>query len=174
MSLDEDIEANINEIKSIVEEYLNRISDSLDKSKTLDELIKGLNRLIGPSIPTRNLQQSISFFETFFLSPGLRGNEEALTISEAILDRLRELEINLESRISTKYSKQQVNENPSRTMLLEKLLQEIKSLKEMIEDIESQTQGYTDRTNSYGTNYPVDFIILSAYNIRKSIKRNRD
>lgn len=166
----EDVQARINEIKSILDEYLNRISNAI-QPKTLDELIKGLNNLIGPASMTRNLQSSSSLFYTFFMNATYRDKKDSFIIFEDTRDRLRELELELDNKISSEFSMLQLNDNSSHIKLREQLFQELEGLKEVTEDLEAQSQGFTDRTNSYSTNYPVDFIILSAHNIRKLIKR---
>jgi hypothetical protein len=97
MAYDDEVEKRINEIKSIVEGYL-RISNAIQQPKTFDELIEGLNGLIGPSVMTRNLQHSLSFFYTFFARPGDKGKKDAFTFSEDTLDKLRELELELDSK----------------------------------------------------------------------------
>jgi hypothetical protein len=170
MTIDEEIDKCIYEIKSIVEEYLTRISDAIQQPKTFDELINGLNSLIGRSSMTRNLQRSTGFFYTFFMYPRLRGNEASFLIPENTRDRLRELELGLVDKISFKFSIQQIENFPSRIKLREELLQKLEDLQELGEDLEAQSQGFTDRTKRYPAKYAVDFIILSAYSIRKTIK----
>ncbi|HXW12726.1 MAG TPA: hypothetical protein VD694_08195 [Nitrososphaeraceae archaeon] len=171
MKDDGQVKIKLREINEIVGEYLDRINNSIQQPKTFDELIEGLNGLIGPSTMTRNLQQSISFFFTFFVQPKYRGNKEAFSFSEDALDRLRHLVLQLDSLLSARFSESESSGGSGSVTVLEQMSQDLGDLKKTIEDLEAQTQGFTDRTSRYGANYPVDFIILSAHNTRKLAKR---
>jgi hypothetical protein len=168
---DEEVQSILSDIKAIVEDYLARISGAIQQPKTLDQLVEDLNGLIGPSTMTRNLQRASGFFYTFFMQPRHRSNKDAFRFSEETLDRLRDLELQLESRLSAQLSTVKATSGSSLSNPIETVSQDLKGLKRMTEDLEAQTQGFTDSTNKYSAKYPVDFIILSAHNIWKMIRR---
>jgi uncharacterized protein YoxC len=103
--------------------------------------------------------------------PEYRSNKEAFGFSEDALDRLRDLKLQLESELLAQVSKFKVPSGSSLSKHTETLSKDLEGLKIMTEDLEAQTQGFTDSTNKYSANYPVDFIILSAHNIKKLVRR---